>query len=505
MVNRVRAEHPSVGGYLEEHLPAEAARRPLLVSFNEWDFAQAALADIALGFRALGSDPVVALWADRTPMRDVGWTTDHRVARFLGTRGLQRSVAEGLRRSGMARKAIAEPPVRRWKPTEPLMVPASRTRPVIRETQYRGTPMGRAILQVTPDRQTPVSDEHIWPTAWLAAAQRSYAWAFDQVLALIEQSAATCVVAYNGRFLHDSAVVAAAERAGLPVLSFDTGGSQTDFDLTVDATHDWSALQRRMLALYGRWPIEERDELGSSWFLERRRHIDPQNAQYTDAQRPGLGIKVPDGKRVVVYFSSSGDEIAELDLDWSRYFGGQPGAVMALARVVRELPDHMLVVRSHPHKRRKPARDVAEWLAVVDEIGPDVHLDPSSEVDSYALMDQADAVVTFGSTTGVEAAFAGIPSIVMGPSAYDDLGCARAVHDEDALREAIVSPAYPLKSGAVAYGLLMKRRGFTYEFVQRQADGSRMLAGVPLVQAAPRAMHVSHWLGTRAQARLARA
>ena len=166
-----------------------------------------------------------------------------------------------------------------------------------------------------------------------------------------------------------------------------------------------------------------------------------------------------------MYFSSSGDEIAELDLDWADYFYGQPNALLDVAKTCREL-GYTLLVRTHPHKRMKPKRDVEDWHAAVEAAKPDIHLDEFSPVDSYTLMRQADVVVTYGSTTGVEAAYAGCPVIVMGPSAYDELGCATRVANVDELRAALSARQPGEHAGAISYGLMMLRRGFTFEHVR---------------------------------------
>lgn len=498
----LRAEHASVASYLNAVLDPAALARPLIASFNDWDFAQAALADISLSLHAMGSTVTVAQWADETPLHDVGWTTDRRFARLLATKSLQQRAAKGMRSAGLPAASFVRPPIRSWSPVEPIPWPDRPIRSLIRPLTYRGAAMGRAVLQVTPDRDTPVSDEHLWPTPWLRAAMTSYAYVYDQTLQLIDDRGITCVIAYNGRFLHDSAVAAAAETRGLPVLSFDTGGAETAFDLTIDATHDWAALQDRMLALYQSWPQDERDALGSRWFLDRAGHRDPRNAEFTDGQEIGVGITPPACERLIVYFSSSGDEISELDLDWDAFFGGQEEALGCLAQTVRELPGAALVVRSHPHKRRKPRRDVEDWLAAVERAQPDLHLDPFSDVDSYALMQQADVVVTYGSTTGVEAAFARRPVIVMGPSAYERLGCATPVSTMDELRHAVATAESGWWPGSVAYGLMMMRRGFVYEHVELRADGVRVIGGVPLTEARPLARHLSHALDQRIQRRL---
>jgi len=363
--------------------------------------------------------------------------------------------------------------------------------------------MGRGILEVPPHADVPVTDEFAWPRAYVEAAARSYAYVFDQTCRVIEECDSTAVFAYNGRFLHDSAVASAAQRYDLPVLAYDTGGLDTDFDLTIDATHDWSALQNRMKEMYRAWPADERDAVGSSWLVDRAGHAERANARFTGGQEIGQGIERQDDNILVTYFSSSGDEIAELDLDWADYFGGQPGALAAVAQECRDL-GYTLVVRTHPHKRHKPVNDVCDWHAAVASAAPDIHLDEHSAVDSYTLMKQSDVIVTYGSTTGVEAGFAERPVIVMGPSAYDELGCAVRVRTRSELREALQRRDAGAVSDAIPYGLMMKRRGFSYRFVARGDDGTRTLAGVPIVEPSPTVRHASHALNRLTRWRLTR-
>ncbi|MCF8526185.1 MAG: hypothetical protein K9G24_01745 [Candidatus Nanopelagicales bacterium] len=490
-----QAEHKSMRDYLESRLSASQLSTVIFPSFTQWPFALAALADTALSLRSMGSDVQVGFWANRTPLHDMAWTTDDRFARLLLGSTPDELTRRGLLAEGLDSRAFVAPPIRHWRPTTRIDIGQTLNRSHIRELTYRGTPMGRAILQVHPDRNTPITDDHLWPRKWVNAAARSYAFVYDQVTELIRQSEATAVVVFNGRFLHDRAAAEAARTQGLPVLSFDIGGSDTGFDLTVESTHDWPEYQRRMLRLYDRWDPDSRETLGASWFEERANHSDPLNSHFIDAQEKGTGLGRVEGQRLVVYFSSSGDEVAELEYDWSEYFGGQANALKLLAEACRRRPDYSLVVRSHPHKRRKPTRDVEDWLEAVSDAKPDVHLDPHSTVDSYQLMREADVVVTYGSTTGVEAAFAGKPVIVMGPSVYDLLGCAVDVHTVEELQDALDRASAGEWDGVLAYGLMMRRRGFVHEHVNSSGRDEFEVGGVRIDQVAPRVRHASHLAG----------
>jgi len=498
--NSIRAEHQSLGRYLESVLNPEELLRPLIVNFNHWNFVQFAYADIAMTLHKLGSDIKLALWADQTPMRDIAWSSSKNVTRFLRSPSREEYISRALLNGGIKQSAFVTPPIRRWAPVEPIHLPNTLNRKNIRAMQYRGADIGRAILQVHPDSETPVSDSHEWPSRWVAVAAQSFAFVFDQVSQLIIRNSITSVIIYNGRFLHDRAAAAAAQQLSIPILSYDTGGSDTDFDLTIDETHDWSKLQSRMLTMYDTWDSETRNNIGSAWFTNRVRHLDEANQAYTDAQTVGLSIDVPAGKRLVVFFSSSGDEIAELDLDWNEYFGTQDGALHSLSDECKKFPDIYLVVRTHPHKRRKPKLDVESWHETVKKVNPDLHLDEFSDVDSYALMRQADIVVTYGSTTGIEAAFANKPVIVMGPSAYDELGAAKRVTNAGQLHEALIAPQSGDPRGALAFGLMMTRRGFNYENIVKGPEYA--LNDVTLRDSNQLALNISNYTARLVRRRL---
>lgn len=493
-MSSLRAEHASLDAFLGRALSPRELTSVFLPSFTQWSFSLAALAEIGLALRDLGSEVAFGFWAGQTPLPDVGYSCPNWVAALSASRTRDAWTRKALRKAGFPRKAFVRPPISRWQPLGDIPTNPVNVRSKIRQLMYRGSPMGRAILQLRPDHAVPVTDEYRWPQPWLERSILSYAYVFDQVDRFIDDSKVTAVVVSNGRFLHDRAAAEAALARGIAVLYYDYGGADTAFDLTREKTHDWSALQKRMRRLYSAWPDSSAKEIGSSWFEGRRSHTDSANSAFTDAQVKGRGIDAPPGKKVIVFFSSSGDEFAEFELDWAEFFGGQPQALKAVADACAELQDVYLVVRSHPHKRRKAPQDVAEWHAAVAAASPDLHLDEWSDVDSYSLMLQADLVVTYGSTTGVEAAALGRPVMVMGPSAYDELGCAVRPRTFQEVRECVQAPPPPNSDAAMAFGLMMKRRGFSLTRLHRSEDGSLSINGVHLGEPREASKKIAHLL-----------
>ncbi len=487
----VRAEFPTLTEYLASTLSSDERERIGLISFNQWSFALGAMVETALAARGIGAEVTIGFWADETPLPDTGWTTSRAAARLVHTRTKDENAEVALRAAGFPESTFAAPPIRRWKPTNMPAMPEPLTRSKIRELMYDGSGMGRSILQVHPDFNTPIRESHVWPRRWIKRAMRSYAWAYDQAAALIKERNLGTVVVYNGRFTHDRAVAAAAEHAGVRVLYYDTGGYDTDFDLTEATTHDWAHLQQRMLRMYNEWDPSEREIIGSSWFTNRQSHDDEALQVFVGEQTLGHLVDLPEADELVVYFSSSGDEITELELDWSEYLHSQELALADLADACRARPSCALVVRTHPHMRLKPADDLLDWNSAVDAAAPGLHLDPSSPVDSYSLMRRADIVFTYGSTVGIESAFMGKSVAVMGPSAYDVLGCARRITTKAEIADCLEHYPAPNPSASLPYGLMMQRRGFNYAHLAATPGAEPSLGAVRIDDASENARKVS--------------
>jgi hypothetical protein len=498
----VRAEFPSLARWLSENLDTEERSHIGLVTLNQWPFTTAALAETALTAHGLGAAVTVGFWADDTPLADPGWTTNRRLAHAVLSRSLDENAARALVEAGLPSEAMVRPPIRRWHPSSLPAPPDPLVRSSIRALRYRGSGMGRSILQVHPDNNTPIRDDFEWPRRYIAKAIESYAWVYDQTLALIRRRGIRTLVVFNGRFTHDQAAAAAANEAGIKVLYYDAGGLETGFDLTFSTTHDWVHLQERMLRMWDEWPDPERQEIGARWFLDRQEHKEPGLRAFVEHQRLGYLEGLPEAEQLVVFFSSSPDEIAELELDWAEYLQSQEHALATLAEACRERPGTQLIVRTHPHMRLKPADDLRDWRAAVTAAGPSVHYDAGDPADSYALMRRSDIVFTYGSTSGVESAFIGRPVVVMGPSAYDVLGCATRARSLAQIRAALDQPPAPAPDRALPYGLMMERRGFNFEHVTRSSEGTWGVGSVEFADAREIARKIGQAQQQRALRRL---
>jgi capsule polysaccharide export protein KpsC/LpsZ len=107
---------------------------------------------------------------------------------------------------------------------------------------------------------------------------------------------------------------------------------------------------------------------------------------------------------------------------------------------MRSYPDTALVVRIHPEEDSWGSRElIGEAVgAAFGDLPENVRVIlPGQSINSYALMDSSDVVLTYTSTTGIEAVVRGIPVAVCGQAHYRGKGFTIDVAGLDHLHEVL--------------------------------------------------------------------
>ncbi len=228
------------------------------------------------------------------------------------------------------------------------------------------------------------------------------------------------VITFNGRFACSKGISEAGKHLGVEVQYHERGATYDRYELFQEQPHDFAYI-RELVRLYWQQAGVDREEIGHAFYKRRRMGDGIGWISFTSEQEKNLVPNRSD-KHQIVYYSSSDDEFAAVgDLVNYPIFGSQRDAVKALMQWVANQQNSLLTIRVHPHLQIKSSDDRDWWNSLK---GRNVQVIPSdSKIDSYALMDWADVVVSYGSTTGIEAAYWGKPSILLGDSFYSGLGC----------------------------------------------------------------------------------
>jgi hypothetical protein len=275
---------------------------------------------------------------------------------------------------------------------------------------------------------------------------------------------------FNGRFATMRAVMRAAESRSVPFSIHERGSSFEKFALYENhPPHDLDFVQDQIRTTWDRADPELREHIGAGYFADRIAGTHSDWYSYTKQQEAG---KLPetwkDGDNNVVIFCSSSDDIdclREMVKGRTLYENQYEGMDKILASV-KQHPHLKVFVRIHPRSAAMPEIGGKRLLELRQ---PNVTVIPAnSPVSTYAMMRKAKRVVSFGSTTGLEATFWGIPSMLGYRSYFDSLGAVHTPKSHDEMMRLIVAEDTPVadKRGAMMYGYFMKTFGIQFRFNQ---------------------------------------
>ncbi|NEO24146.1 hypothetical protein [Moorena sp. SIO4A5] len=272
------------------------------------------------------------------------------------------------------------------------------------------------------------------------------------------------IIALNGRSAPVKGIFEAAKQLDVEVQYSERGATYDRYELFDQPPHDMAYL-REKIKTYWQQAGMDREELGHTFYKNRRQGEGIGSTHFTSKQQQGVVPGRRSNQRQIVYYSSSDDEYAAIsDLVKHPIFKNQREAVESLITWVSNRMDCYLTIRIHPHLHRKSLEDRNWWNSLN---GKNVQvIPPHSMVDSYALMDWADVVVTYGSTTGVEAAYWGKPSVLLGDSEYSELGCVYQPRSEAEVYSLLENDTIaPLpQETCLPYGYYYLCYGITYKY-----------------------------------------
>ena len=342
-----------------------------------------------------------------------------------------------------------------------------------------GMAVASSLISLTRNSQfSPV--EH---RAWVRRVLEGAIAVHDFALRVLDDERPDVVYVFNGRHTYERAVRRACEAAGVTCLMYEWGSSPERFYLRPFAPHDRDRVQEEMRAS---WEAARDDPEAHAaarrWFVERREGQPKDWPSFTTLQQRGHLPERLDGERVVAYFSSSDDEFVAIG-DEYRWQGwtDQFDAVRQLIQVVDGIGDTRLVVRIHPHLMHKYPLERERWMALQGCSPALTVVAPESEVDTYALIEAADLVVTGGSTVGVEAVHWGRPSVLLGPSEYDELGIVHRPADAAELARMLCESTLTVdREAALVYGYYRATFGEPYIVYQPTGFHRGTFLGVDL-------------------------
>ncbi|MFL2832358.1 MAG: hypothetical protein ACJ0BK_01945 [Coraliomargaritaceae bacterium] len=280
---------------------------------------------------------------------------------------------------------------------------------------------------------------------------------------------------FNGRFdVTNGALRACQEIDHMDVFTHERGASIEKYMTFKNATpHDRNYLHRIAVSDWTSCADEvTRRTIGDKFYQRRLEGKDTSWKNFLDHQEDEV---LPDEfdrrRRNIVIFNSSEDEFVGLGPNWENpiYESQSHGVVRIVRDALKVSPDMHFYLRMHPNLESVDNEDTKRLEDLAREgVQNFTFIPPSSDVSSYALMRASDAVLTFGSTIGVEATYWGKVSILAGHAFYEDFDATHSVNTHDEVMRMLADCRLKPKPklGAIIFGYHMGTRGEKFKYLK---------------------------------------
>ena len=239
-----------------------------------------------------------------------------------------------------------------------------------------------------------------------------------------------CALLYNGRQSITRVAFELLQQNGVRVLTHETPFFQEGHIMVKPNARCWSTQPfADFWRLWGSIPLTRSAlERTTKWLIDRRygRRLTwyPYNPSVTWEGTLTQRLNLTRGKKLLALFTSSTEETAG-DRELQGAYELQSTWVQDVVDWVKDRNDTELVIRVHPHLAGKTgltrAKDEFQFYEAMKATVPlnTRVVMPDEPLNSYALMDEADVGLTFGSSTGIEMAMLGKPVVLAARNFYE--------------------------------------------------------------------------------------
>jgi Capsule polysaccharide biosynthesis protein len=344
--------------------------------------------------------------------------------------------------------------------------------------------IGAAVLSslnsILDDPEPDPSEHRDYTSRSFAAAFAAYA-ALDRYL---DHNPCDLFYFLNGRLANFRAALRACYKHQVRCLIHERGASLESYSLAENTMpHDPAFIRKYVAATLEKAESpDQKRSIAEAFYTERREGKVANWTSFTDYQDRG---SLPDGwldsSIRIAMFSSTESEFACL----REYYPTPiyPSQLEGLEMILRDLADKRFAgtfaVRMHPNCVRTRS-DFTEKLRALPFPFLRV-IAPEDKIDSYALVESAQKVLTWGSTIGIEAAFWRVPSIVVGWAEYNHLGSTYNPASHEEVMGLLLNSLEPKPiAGAIDYGFYCKSYGTPFKYVTPEGPFFALFKGKPV-------------------------
>lgn len=247
---------------------------------------------------------------------------------------------------------------------------------------------------------------------------------YESCRLILEDLNPDLVILFNGRFVENRPLIRICQQLNVRFLTHERAGVLGRYLIRENSVpHDIAIASEEIESI---WLQRENDavSVGSKFFEDRINRKQQGWHSYTKGQQKGFIPSSINKENVnIVIFNSSIDEYEGIDGYSNPIYRDENLGIAEVCKSLLPYSKIKIFLRIHPNLKGLANSQINELNQFEKDYENLTLIHAHEEVDSYALMENADIVLTFGSTMGLEAAFAGKPVVFAGRSFAEKLTC----------------------------------------------------------------------------------
>ncbi len=307
-----------------------------------------------------------------------------------------------------------------------------------------GSCVASIIVDITNDHKPNVAQH----TEAIKKYLKSTYAAFLGMQEIVENLKPDYAILFNGRSLDCRANLQVMRNHNIPFDTFERGGYHDRYMLFHNTMCQNLGTIRDSLKEIVENATEEEWKKAKEFFDLRRGRKSTNWRSFTTSQKEGtLPANLDKTKKIITIFNSSVSEYVCVPDLIPGIFPEDIIAIREIALYFKDKPQYQVYLRVHPHLKDKLKNtQMQEIVALKEENIPNFTvIMPQGIIDTYALLEASDKVITFGSTMGLEATYWGKPSILIGDAYWRTLDVAYEPKNPQELFDLLTTDNLPAK------------------------------------------------------------
>ena len=235
------------------------------------------------------------------------------------------------------------------------------------------------------------------------------------------------VYLFNGRVTTYLPAKLLCKHMGIDYISYEVSRKNNSYRLVRNASVHEIIPEDVVKDIRKDWNEQKRTE-AESFFINKKRGKDfDKFPSFTKNQDDGnLPAGFDERKKNIAIFNSTIDEYSSIEgFENIIYEPDETAGIGIILESFLHDDRYMFYLRVHPNmvNRSYTMSQLLDIRALSSKFSNLCIIWPNEKINSYTLMTACEKVITFGSTTGIEATYWGTPSILANYAAYQNFGC----------------------------------------------------------------------------------